>query len=101
MSWMILFFAGLLEIAWAVGLKAHNGHPLLIASTVVATVLSVVLLGIAVKQIPISTAYAVWTGIGIVGTVLVGVLLLGEPMTPSKLFWLVVTVAGIIGLKSQ
>lgn len=99
MSWLILFFAGLLEIAWAIGLKAHNGRPLLIVGTATSAILSVVLLGIAIKEIPVSTAYVVWTGIGIVGTVLIGATMLGEAMTTAKLVWVVVTVIGIMGLK--
>lgn len=99
MSWFLLFLAGLLEIAWALGLKAHDGRPLLIGATVVASVASVVLLGIAVQKIPISTAYVAWTGIGILGTVLFGVLWFKEPMTPMRLVWVAVTAVGIIGLK--
>lgn len=99
MSWLILLFAGVLEITWAIGLKAHDGKPLLIAGTAIAAILSVVLLGIAVKQIPISTAYMVWTGIGIVGTVVIGSFYFNEPLTATKLFWMVLTVIGIIGLK--
>lgn len=99
MSWLILSLAGLLEITWAIGLKVHDGRPWLLTGTVVAAILSVVLLGVAVKQLPISTAYVVWTGIGIVGTVLVGATFLGESMSPAKFFWTACTVAGIIGLK--
>jgi quaternary ammonium compound-resistance protein SugE len=101
MSWLILFFAGLLEVAWAVGLKTHDGRPLILAATVFALVLSIFLLGLAVKQIPISTAYAVWTGIGIVGTVIVGAVSLGEPMPSTKVWWVIVTVVGIVGLEFQ
>lgn len=99
MSWFILFLAGLLEIVWAVGLKAHDGRPLFIGVTVVAAVSSVILLGIAVQKIPISTAYVAWTGIGIVGTVLFGVLYYREPVTPMRLAWVAVTAIGIVGLK--
>lgn len=99
MSWFILFLAGLLEITWALGLKAHGGRPLLIAVTAISAVLSVVLLGVAVKHIPIGTAYAVWTGIGIVGTVLLGVVWLQEPITLTRFIWVAVTLVGILGLK--
>lgn len=86
-------------MAWAIGLKAHNGRPLLIAATAVAAILSVVLLGVSVRQIPISTAYLVWTGIGIVGTVAFGAIMFGEPFTPAKIVWVLVTVTGLVGLK--
>ncbi|HLV18724.1 MAG TPA: quaternary ammonium compound efflux SMR transporter SugE, partial [Pseudomonas sp.] len=80
MSWLILFFAGLFEIAWAVGLKYSDGFTRLLPSvlTLAAMVISVVLLGWAMKGLPLGTAYAVWTGIGAVGTVIAGIFLFGE-----------------------
>lgn len=101
MSWLILFLAGLMEIVWAVGLKYTQGFSRLIPSAVTlgAMVVSVVLLGIAMKTIPVGTAYAAWTGIGIAGTVLLGALLLGEPLTAARLFCVGLIAAGIIGLK--
>ncbi len=101
MSWAILFLAGLLEIGWALGLKYTEGFTRFWPSigTVVAMGLSVVLLGIAMKQIPVGTAYAVWTGIGATGTVILGIVLFGEPATALRLGCLGLIVAGIIGLK--
>jgi quaternary ammonium compound-resistance protein SugE len=98
MSWLILLFAGLLEIVWAAGLKMHDGRPLWLAVTIVSSVASVVLLGIAMKQIPLGTSYAVWTGIGILGTFAVGAAL-GETVTAWKLICTAFILAGIIGLK--
>lgn len=101
MSWLILFLAGLMEIVWAVGLKYTQGFSRLVPSVVTlgAMVVSVVLLGIAMKTIPVGTAYAAWTGIGIAGTVLLGALLLGEPLTVARLFCVGLIAAGIVGLK--
>lgn len=101
MAWIILFIAGLFEIGWAIGLKYTDGFSRLwpTVGTVVAMVLSVVLLGLAVKSLPVGTAYAVWTGIGAVGTALLGILLLGEPATAGRLASLGLIVAGIVGLK--
>jgi len=101
MSWLILFFAGLFEIAWAVGLKYSDGFTRLVPSalTLVAMVISVVLLGWAMKGLPLGTAYAVWTGIGAVGTVIVGIFLFGESMAPLRLLSVALVVAGLIGLK--
>lgn len=98
MSWLILVFAGALEIAWAVGLRIHNGRPLILGLTIVAAVSSVVLLGVAIKQIPLGTAYAVWTGIGITGTFIAGALL-GDTVTPMKLVYTALILVGIIGLR--
>lgn len=98
MSWLILFFAGLLEVVWAFSLKVQDGRPLLIAFTGIATIASVILLGVAMKQIPLGTAYAVWTGIGIVGTFAVGIAL-GESVTTAKLVFTLMILAGVIGLK--
>lgn len=101
MSWLILFLAGLMEIVWAVGLKYTQGFSRLGPSllTLFAMVASVALLGIAMKTMPVGTAYAAWTGIGIVGTVLFGALLLGESLSPARLLCVALILAGIIGLK--
>ena len=101
MSWVILVIAGLFEIAWAVGLKYTNGFTRLWPSvgTLVALCISIALLGMAAKSLPIGTAYAVWTGIGAVGTVLCGIVFLGDPATAGRLFCVGLIVAGIIGLK--
>jgi quaternary ammonium compound-resistance protein SugE len=101
MSWIILLVAGLLEIAWAIGLKYTAGFTRFWPSvgTLAAMTLSVVLLGIAMKQIPVGTAYAVWTGIGATGTVILGIVLLGEPATVLRLGCLGLIMAGIVGLK--
>ncbi len=100
MNWVYLFFAGLFEIGWAIGLKYTNGFTRLVPTvlTVVSMVVSLGLLGLALKTLPDCTAYAVWTGIGSVGTAILGVYLLGEPATAMRLAWLIV--AGIVGLKS-
>lgn len=101
MPWIILAVAGLLEIGWAIGLKYTDGftRPGPTIATVAAMVASLVLLGLAVKTLPVGTAYAVWTGIGTVGTVLLGILLLGEPAEWLRLFFIAMIVAGIVGLK--
>lgn len=98
---MILLVAALFEIAWAVGLKFTNGFSRLWPSlgTILALVISVVLLEIAARSIPIGTAYAVWTGIGAVGTIVVGILLFGDPFTPLRMFFLGCILMGILGLK--
>lgn len=101
MNWLILFLAGLLETVWAVGLKYTEGFSRLWPSvmTLAAMAASVWLLSVAVKSLPLGTAYAVWTGIGAVGTVLVGIALFHEPVTVSRLLSVGLIVAGIIGLK--
>ena len=101
MSWILLFFAGLFEIGWAIGLKYTDGfsRPLPTILTVVSMTVSVVMLGLALKTLPVGTAYAVWTGIGTVGTALLGIWLLGEPATAMRLACIGLIVAGIIGLK--
>ncbi len=98
MSWLVLVFAGLLEVAWAVGLKFHGGKLEALVPTVVFAIASMVLLSVAMKQIPLGTAYAIWTGIGILGTVAVDVIL-GQSMSAGKWFWVALIVAGIAGLK--
>lgn len=102
MSWVLLLVAGLFEILWALGLKYSDGFTRLwpTVGTVVAMLISVGLLGVAVKSIPIGTAYAVWTGIGAVGAVLGGIVLLGDPATPLRLACVGLIIAGILGLKA-
>ncbi len=101
MNWLILFFAGLLEIVWAVGLKYTEGFTRLTPSviTLVAMVASVVLLGHAMRTLPVGTAYAVWVGIGAVGTAVLGIFLFGESANAGRLVSLGLVVAGIVGLK--
>lgn len=101
MGWLYLLVAGLLEIAWATGLKASDGlsRPVPAAITAVAMVGSVVFLGFALKTLPLSIAYAVWTGIGIVGVTIVAVAFQGEALDAFKAACLILIVAGIIGLK--
>lgn len=101
MAWLVLFIAGLFEIGWAVGLKYTDGFTKLwpTIGTGVSLVLSMGLLGWAVKTLPLGTAYAVWTGIGAVGTAIFGILVLKEPATAARLICLVLIVAGILGLK--
>ena len=99
MAWVILFAAGLFEIGWAVGLKAANGRPLILGATVVAMIVSIVLLYLAMRDLPLGTAYAVWTGIGAVGTVLVGILAFGESADALRLLCIALIVTGIAGLK--
>ncbi len=100
-AWIVLFVAGLCEIGWAVGLKYTEGFTRLWPSlgTVVAMVVSVALLGLALKVLPLGTAYAVWTGIGAVGTALLGIVLFNEPRDALRLACIALIVAGIIGLK--
>jgi quaternary ammonium compound-resistance protein SugE len=101
MAWGILVVAGLLEIGWAVGLKLSGGltRPWPAVATVAAMIASMWLLAVAVRTLPIGTAYAVWTGIGTVGTALVGLAVLGEPATLVRLACIGLIVAGIVGLK--
>jgi|SRR5689334_3487351 len=99
MSWLVLFTAGLFEIAWAVGLKAAHGRPLIIAATVFSMFASVALLYVAMRDLPLGTAYAVWTGIGAVGTVLAGIVLFGESADFVRLVCIALILAGIAGLK--
>lgn len=101
MAWTVLFVAGLLETGWAIGLKYTEGFTRLWPSvgTIASMVLSVVLLGWAMKSLPVGTAYAVWTGIGAVGTVVLGIVLFHEPATAARLGCVALIVAGILGLK--
>ena len=101
MPWILLFIAGLLEVGWAIGLKYTEGFTRLWPSvgTLAAMTVSVVLLGLAMRSLPVGTAYAVWTGIGAVGTVILGIVLFAEPATAARLGCVGLIVAGIIGLK--
>jgi quaternary ammonium compound-resistance protein SugE len=100
-AWIHLTLAGILEIGWAIGLKYTDGFSRLwpTVATVVSMVLSLALLGQAVRTLPIGTAYAVWTGIGAFGTALLGIVLLGEPSDLPRLLCLGLIAAGIVGLK--
>lgn len=101
MPWLMLLVAGLFEIGWAIGLKYTEGFTRFWPSvgTLVAMVASVGLLGLALRTLPVGTAYAVWTGIGAVGTVVFGIVLLGEPVSVARLVCVGLIVAGIVGLK--
>lgn len=101
MAWMLLVVAGLLEVGWAIGLKYTDGFTKLGPSifTIAAMVISIVLLGVAMKFLPVGTSYAIWVGIGAVGTAILGIILFGEPATPGRLLSLGLIVAGIVGLK--
>ncbi|CFQ60462.1 quaternary ammonium compound-resistance protein SugE [Yersinia frederiksenii] len=101
MAWIILVIAGLLEVIWAIGLKYSHGFTRLTPSivTLVAMAASVFLLAYAMKTLPAGTAYAVWTGIGAVGTAILGIMLLGESASLARVFSLGLILAGIIGLK--
>ena len=101
MAWIYLFVAGLLEVGWAVGLKYTHGFTRLWPSvfTAISMAASVGLLGLALRNLPLGTAYAVWTGIGTVGTAVAGMVLLGEPAGALRLLCIALIVAGIFGLK--
>lgn len=101
MAWLVLFFAGLFEIGWAVGLKYTDGftRPVPTALTVAAMLVSLGLLGIALKSLPLGTAYAIWTGVGTIGTALLGIALFGESADALRLVCIGLIVAGIVGLK--
>jgi quaternary ammonium compound-resistance protein SugE len=101
MAWVYLFLAGLLEIAWAIGLKYTDGFTRVVPTvlTLVSMAASVGLLGLALAHLPVGTAYAVWTGIGSVGTAVLGIVLFAEPATAVRLACIGLIVAGIIGLK--
>jgi quaternary ammonium compound-resistance protein SugE len=100
MSWLVLFAAGLFEIGWAVGLKAAHGRPLVIAVTGISMAASVGLLYAAMRDLPLGTAYAVWTGIGAIGTVVAGIIVFGESADAARLGCIALIVAGIAGLKA-
>ena len=101
MSWIILFFAGLFEVGWAVGLKYTDGfsRPLPSALTIAAMAISLGLLGLAMKELPLGTAYAIWTGVGAVGTVIAGIILFGESMALFRLASVALIITGLVGLK--
>ena len=101
MAWTYLFFAGLFEVAWAIGLKYTEGFSRIVPSllTIAAMAISLALLGLALKSLPVGTAYAIWTGIGAVGTAALGIYLFSEPATTMRLVCIGVIVAGIVGLR--
>ena len=101
MPWILLTLAGLFEIGWAIGLKYTDGFtkPMPTVLTAGSMVISIVLLGLAVKTLPMGTAYAIWTGIGTVGTVILGIVLFAEPVTAMRLGCIALIVTGILGLK--
>jgi len=101
MAWTILIIAGLFEVGWAIGLKYTEGFTRLwpTIGTVAAMIVSLWLLGIAMKSLPVGTAYSIWVGVGAVGTVLLGIALLDEPANAARLISVALIVAGIVGLK--
>lgn len=101
MAWLVLFAAGLFEVGWAVGLKYTEGFTRLwpTVATVISMIVSLGLLGLALRTLPLGTAYAVWTGVGTVGTVVLGILLFGEAAEATRLACIGLIVAGIVGLK--
>jgi quaternary ammonium compound-resistance protein SugE len=101
MAWFYLLIAGLMEVGWAIGLKYTDGFSRLWPSiwTILAMIFSLAFLGLALKSLPVGTAYAVWTGIGAVGTVILGIYLFQEPATAARLSCIGLILAGIIGLK--
>lgn len=101
MNWVILVIAGLFEMGWAIGLKYTNGFTRIwpTIGTVCAMIISLALLGFALKSLPVGTAYAVWVGIGAIGTAILGIVLFHEPMTIARLLSLALIFAGIVGLK--
>jgi quaternary ammonium compound-resistance protein SugE len=101
MSWVILFVAGLFEIGWAIGLKYSDGFSRLWPSvgTAAAMLVSILLLGVAMRQLPVGTAYAIWTGVGAVGTAILGIWLFGDSASFARIACLGMIAAGIVGLK--
>lgn len=101
MAWLYLFVAGLFEVGWAIGLKYTQGFTRLVPTlfTAISMIVSLGLLGLALKSLPVGTAYAVWTGIGTIGTAILGIILLGEPAVVLRLLCIGLIVAGIVGLK--
>jgi len=101
MAWVILVIAGLFEIGWAIGMKYTDGFTRLwpTIGTVLAMITSVWLLGIAMKSLPVGTAYSVWVGVGAVGTVVLGIVLFAEPANAARLISVALIIGGIIGLK--
>ncbi|AQA13292.1 multidrug efflux SMR transporter [Streptomyces malaysiensis subsp. malaysiensis] len=102
MAWVLLFTAGLFEICWSIGMKLSDGFTRLWPSviTVAGLIVSMGLLSAAVKSLPIGTAYGVWVGIGAVGTALLGMVLFHEPVTPARIFFLLLLVVAIVGLEA-
>ena len=102
MSWIVLVIAGLLEVVWAIGLKYTHGFTRLTPSviTIAAMIVSIVMLSWAMRSLPVGTAYAVWTGIGAVGGVIVGIFIFKEPATFWRLFFVFTLIASIVGLKA-
>ncbi|MCF1742147.1 quaternary ammonium compound efflux SMR transporter SugE [Paradevosia shaoguanensis] len=101
MAWIYLIIAGFFEVGWAIGLKYTEGFTRIVPSTltVVSMIVSVLLLGLALRELPVGTGYAVWTGIGTVGTAVLGIYLFGEPATAARLACIALIVSGIAGLK--
>ena len=101
MAWLILVLAGLFEVGWAIGLKYTEGFTRLWPTvwTVLAMIISLGLLGIAMKSLPVGTAYSIWVGVGTVGTVILGIVLFGEPANAGRLVSVALIIVGIVGLK--
>ncbi|SIQ77023.1 quaternary ammonium compound-resistance protein SugE [Rhizobium sp. RU35A] len=101
MAWILLLLAGILETGWAIGLKYTEGFTRLVPSlaTIACMVASIGLLGLALRDLPVGTAYAIWTGIGTLGAVTLGIVLFGDPATPLRLACIGLIMAGLIGLK--
>ncbi len=101
MAWVYLIIAGIFEVVWAIGLKYSNGFTKLVPSliTIGGMLISFYLLSLAIKTIPLGTAYAVWTGIGVLGTVVLGIILFGEPAGVLRIVFIVLILTGILGLK--
>jgi quaternary ammonium compound-resistance protein SugE len=101
MAWLLVILAGLIESGWAIGLKYSDGFTRLVPSllTIAGIICSMVMLSLAARWLPIGTAYAVWVGIGAAGTVLLGIMYLGEPYNPLRIFFLTLLIIAIAGLK--
>lgn len=101
MNWIILFIAGLFEVGWAIGLKYTDGFSRFWPTvwTAISMLISIWLLGVAMKTLPVGTAYAIWVGVGAIGTAILGIVLLGEPVNPGRVISLALIVAGLVGLK--
>ena len=101
MNWIILIIAGIFEVGWAIGLKYTEGFTRFLPTvwTVLSMIISLGLLGLALKTLPVGTAYSVWGGVGAIGTVIAGILLLGEPVSTARIISVVLILAGIVGLK--
>ena len=101
MAWFLLVLAGLFEVCWAVGLKYTDGftRPWPTVLTAASMIVSLVLLGLALRSIPLGTGYAIWTGIGTIGTVIFGIVYFAEPATAARIFCVLLILSGIVGLK--